>query len=87
MAATRNELRYWQALKQITQYHDPSALLKKGKDLYGVSGEEALVMAYENMQEEAKSAIRGRKRPVLKVVPKKSMRKGETNATGEYQRR
>lgn len=58
-----NERAYFIALKRIAAYMDPETLLRKGEAMYGVSGEEAVSMAYENVLEEAWSAIRGKRMP------------------------
>lgn len=39
------------------------AIERRGNPLYGLSFDEALEMAYENMQGEAIAAIKGRRRP------------------------
>lgn len=46
------------ALKRITQYQSPEKLQKNSKKNWGLDYEEVLEMAYENIQEEAKSACR-----------------------------
>lgn len=59
-----NELRYFNALKRITQYLKPKDLHKLAPKLYGgIKGPEAIEMAYENVLEEARQAIRGRRAP------------------------
>ena len=58
-----NERRYYDALKLITLYQSAGWLLKNGGKEYGLSGEVALEMAYENLQEHARAAIKGRRRP------------------------
>jgi hypothetical protein len=63
MAATENERRYFVALKRITLYTPPEKLRRTAEKSYGLEYHEALEMAYENVIEEAKSALRGRRRP------------------------
>lgn len=58
-----NEQRYYDALKRITKYQTPEKLLRRAEKQYGCSGEEALEMAYENIQQEARNAIAGKRRP------------------------
>lgn len=58
-----NEKAYFLALKRIAAYMDPETLLRKGEAMYGLSGEEAVSMAYENMRDEARLAIRGKRMP------------------------
>ncbi len=59
-----NEQRYFDALKRITAYQSPERLLKKSWDDWGLEdGTEALEYAYENVLQEAKSAIKNRRRP------------------------
>lgn len=56
-------MRYFNALKRITCYLKPEVLHKRAEKLYGVSGPEAIEMAYENVLQEARDAIKGRKAP------------------------
>ena len=63
MSSTNNERAYYDALKTITKYMDSEELLRKGEKLYGVSGNEAIEMAYDNVLATAKNAIRGKRRP------------------------
>lgn len=59
-----NERLYYDVLRTIAKgYLSAEKLLEKGEKLYGVSGNEAVVMAYENIQTEAADAIRGKRRP------------------------
>ncbi|MBN9393076.1 MAG: hypothetical protein J0I20_33900 [Chloroflexi bacterium] len=58
-----NELDYYETLERISKYDSPEKLKKNsGKD-WGLNYHEALEMAYENVIEEAKGAIKGRRRP------------------------
>lgn len=59
-----NEQIYFDALKRIARgYQTPDQLRRYAERDYGVSYEEALEMAYENLQHEAKCAIKGKRRP------------------------
>ena len=59
-----NEQRYFDALKRIAAYQSPERLLRKSYDDWGLeNGVEALEYAYENIQQEAKLAIKNRRRP------------------------
>jgi len=59
-----NEQRYYDALKRIAKHYDTAEnLLRDGETGYGLSGEETLQYAYENIQGEAACAIRGKRRP------------------------
>lgn len=54
------EFRLYEALRKIArEYETASRLLKNGEKRWGVSGEEVLEMAYENIQQEAHIAIKG----------------------------
>ena len=53
------EVRLFEALKRITRYETPERLRKHGEVAYGISGDECVDMAYENILEEAKRGIRG----------------------------
>lgn len=51
------------ALQKIAKaYQTPSQLKKDSEKQYGLDYEEALEMAYENMQAEAKQAVKGVKK-------------------------
>jgi len=66
-ANTALEIRLYDALRRISRdYQTAERLLRSGERQYGISGSEALEYAYENIQAEAKAAIRGLriKRPV-----------------------
>ena len=62
--------RYFDALKEIASYQSPAALRRSSEKQYGLSAEEALEMAYENIIQAAKLAIRGKRRPEA-LLPKK----------------
>lgn len=61
-----NELRYFNALKRIRSYQTSDQLRRRAGQ-YGCSHLEELEMAYENMQHEAKLAIKGRRMPKVKT--------------------
>jgi hypothetical protein len=59
-----NEQRYFDALKRIASYQSAERLLKKSWDDWGLDdGKEALEYAYENIREDAKRAVKGKRRP------------------------
>jgi hypothetical protein len=47
------------ALKRIAAYESPDRLSRNAGKQYGLDGAEAVEMAYENMQQEARNAVRG----------------------------
>ncbi len=67
----KNEQRYFDALKRITQYQSVEWLRRNAERQYGLSPSEALEMAYENVLCEAKDAIRARRRPSCAVPVKR----------------
>ena len=59
-----NELRYFDALRRIAKdYDSANKVIRTAGKRYALEGAEALAMAYENIQEEAAYAIKGRSRP------------------------
>lgn len=62
-SAPTREQRLFDALRRISQYDSPERLRRNADKDYGLSGEEALEMAYENVIAEAKRAIHGQRRP------------------------
>lgn len=58
-----NELRYYNALKRIARGYQTSDQLRRRAGQYGCSHLEELEMSYENMQQEAKLTIKGRRQP------------------------
>ena len=58
-----NELAYYNALKRIASYQAPEKLRRSADRQYGLGGDEAIEMAYENVLSEAKFAIRGKRAP------------------------
>lgn len=64
-AKPSNEQRYFDALKRIAAYTQPERMKRDemaGRG-YGLDPDEAVEMAYENVLEEAKRAVRGKRRP------------------------
>ena len=59
-------LKLYDALKHITEYIPPAKLHRIAEKQYGLSGEEAIEMAYENVLQEARIAIKGMKVPIPK---------------------
>jgi hypothetical protein len=57
------EVRLFSALKRITHYERPERLLTHYERTYGVPGREAVEMAYDNVLEEARRAVRGVRLP------------------------
>lgn len=53
------------ALKRISSYTPPEKLRKTSERAYGLESSEAIEMAYENVIQEAKNAIKGMRRPSL----------------------
>lgn len=62
------EARFFAALKRIVAYDSPARLRRESERSYGVEFEEALEMAYDNIQAEARNALLGYRRPKPKVV-------------------
>jgi len=60
--------RLYDALKRITRYMQPAKLRIQANRLYGLSEDEAVEFAYENVLSEAKVAIHGMRRPAAKKV-------------------
>ena len=58
-----NEQRYFDALKEISQYRSPEWLRRNAEKEYGCDFDDAIEMAYENVIETAKRAVKGRRRP------------------------
>lgn len=59
---TELEKHLYDALKRITKYDSPAKLRRQAERDYGLSGEEAMEYAYENIRSDAKEAIRGLRR-------------------------
>ena len=54
---------YYDALKRIASYDSVERLRKRAEKDYGLSAEEAIEYAYENVKGEAERAIKGKRRP------------------------
>jgi hypothetical protein len=63
------EQRLYDALKRITAYHSPDELRRVSQRKYGLDGDDAIEMAYENVLEEARHAIKGMRRPLPSTTP------------------
>ena len=61
----------YDALKRIAAYTPPEKLRKNSERVYGLEAEEAIEMAYENVIQEAKNAVKGVRRPVPKTTGEK----------------
>lgn len=59
IARTELELRLLHTLKRIASYDTPERMRRSSQKDWGVEFEECMEMAYENIQQEAKRAIRG----------------------------
>lgn len=57
------EQKLYDALKRITMYDNPDRLRKRAERDYGLEPDEVIEMAYENVLAEAKTAIKGMRRP------------------------
>jgi hypothetical protein len=55
----QNYNRMREALIRITKYQTPDKMRKDSEKDWGVSFDEAIEMAYENIQQEAKLAVKG----------------------------
>lgn len=64
-----NEQRYFDALKRIAKDFQTSDQLRKHAGQYGCDHVDELEMSYENMQQVARDAIKGRRRPAVLVPP------------------
>lgn len=60
-----NEQRYFDALKVIAKNYQTADQLRRRGGQYGLDAAEEIEMAYENMQQVAKDAIRGKRRPAV----------------------
>lgn len=59
-----NEQRYFDALRTISRNYDTAEqVIRNAERRYGLDGFEALQMVYENIQNAAENAIRGKRRP------------------------
>lgn len=58
-----NERRYFDALRQITAYDSPERIERTAERDWGLEPHEALQMAYDNIQGEARAALHGKRRP------------------------
>jgi hypothetical protein len=59
IADTKLERQLYAALKRIAGYQSPASLHRYAERDYVVGGSEAIEMAYENVIQEAKNALKG----------------------------
>lgn len=64
-----NEQRYFDTLKRIARGYQTSAQLRRRAGQYGLDHVEELEISYENIQQEALNAIKGRHRPKTLLSP------------------
>lgn len=57
------EERFHTALVRISNYLPPEKLRKQSEKRYGLDADEAIEMAYENVINEAKQALKGYRKP------------------------
>ena len=62
-----NEQRYFDVLKRITRYQTVDQLRRHAQEEWGVQFEEALGYAYENVIDEARRAVKDKRRPITEV--------------------
>ena len=68
--------RMYEALRRISKdYQSSEQLRRASEEEWGLSYEEALEMAYENIQNEARMAIKGMRRPNVERKSPKATRK------------
>lgn len=58
-----HELEYYDTLRRITRYQTVDQLRRNSEKQFGLSYEEALEFAYENVIQEVWSVLRGKRRP------------------------
>lgn len=58
-------IQMYNALKRISQYQTPSQLRKDSSKDWGIDFEEAIEMAYENIQGEAKAGVKNVRIPLI----------------------
>lgn len=82
-----NEELYFDTLKRITKYRSVEWLKRHAGRAYGCDGNEAVEMSYENVIEEAKRAIKGKRRPgsVSKTVEREAAADLARDALGEIE--
>jgi len=67
MTDPKTAQRYYDALKHIaTAYASLEEIRRTSERRWGLEYHEALEMAYENIIEDARQAVRGRRRPAVK---------------------
>ncbi len=63
MSRINYEERFRTALRRIVAYQTPAQLRRNCEHTYGLSFEESIEMAYENIQGEARAALAGYRKP------------------------
>lgn len=63
------EDRFYRALKRIAAYMSPERLRRESEKRYGLDYTEALEMAYDNVQGEAMSALKGYRKKKTPATP------------------
>lgn len=59
-----NEFYYYDTLRRIgKEFMTSEQIAKRGEKMYGCSAKEVLEMAYDNMQDLARKAIKGKRKP------------------------
>lgn len=59
----RNEQLYYDTLKRIARGYQTVEQMRRNGGRYGLTDTEEIEFAYENMQQEAERAIKGKRRP------------------------
>jgi hypothetical protein len=62
---TEDYARMYVALRRIVDYMPPGRIRRQSQKLYGVDGDEAIEMAYENVIGEAKFALKHVRKPFV----------------------
>lgn len=70
--STPLEIKLYTALRRIADYMPPDKLRRAAERKYGLSEDEAIEMAYENVLSEATAAIKGVRRPKASAQPDRS---------------
>lgn len=68
-----HEGRFYVALRRIMSYMTTDQLRRQAEKQYGLHYEEALEMAYENVRDEARTALSGYRRPRKRSASAKSV--------------
>lgn len=63
------EARFRVALQRIAAYDSPERLRREGERAYGLDYPDSLEAAYENIQDEARAALKGYRKPKKEPQP------------------